>query len=174
MNYSNIIKHDCANGEGWRTTLFVSGCNFHCPGCFNQEAQDFNYGKLFDQDAELYLRNCLEDPLVTGLSILGGEPLHQDASDLFTLARLAVHAHKLGKNVWLWTGCKWEDIFTGDFDAISIYQQVLLSNCDVVVDGQFIESQKDLSLEFRGSKNQRIIDVNKTLEQNKIVLWEQT
>ena len=170
MNYSQLIACDTANGEGVRTSLFVSGCTNHCPGCFNQEAQDFNYGKLYTQDTENILLDCIKQPYISGLSILGGDPLCQNDMGLITLNFLAHKVHSLGKTVWLWTGFKWEDFnFTNNFSL----QSLLLSACDVVVDGPFIEAEKDLSLAFRGSRNQRIIDVRKTLEKGEIILYKE-
>lgn len=170
MNYSQLIACDTANGEGVRTSLFVSGCTNYCPGCFNQEAQDFNYGKLYTQDTENILLDCIKQPYISGLSILGGDPLCQDNMGLITLNFLTHKVHSLGKTVWLWTGFKWEDFnFTDNFSL----QSLLLSACDVVVDGPFIEAEKDLSLAFRGSRNQRIIDVRKTLEKGKIILYKE-
>ena len=170
MNYSQLIACDTANGEGVRTSLFVSGCTNHCPGCFNQEAQDFNYGKLYTQDTENILLDCIKQPYVSGLSILGGDPLCQDDMGLITLNFLAHKVHSLGKTVWLWTGFKWENFnFTNNFSL----QSLLLSACDVVVDGPFIEAEKDLSLAFRGSRNQRIIDVRKTLGKGEIILYKE-
>ena len=170
MNYSQLITCDTANGEGVRTSLFVSGCTNHCPGCFNQEAQDFNYGELYTQDTENILLDCIKQPYISGLSILGGDPLCQDDMGLITLNFLAHKVHSLGKTVWLWTGFKWENFnFTNNFSL----QSLLLSACDVVVDGPFIEAEKDLSLAFRGSRNQRIIDVRKTVEKGEIILYKE-
>ena len=170
MNYSQLIACDTANGEGVRTSLFVSGCTNHCPGCFNQEAQDFNYGKLYTQDTENILLDCVKQPYISGLSILGGDPLCQDDMGLITLNFLAHKVHSLGKTVWLWTGFKWEDFnFTNNFSL----QSLLLSACDVVVDGPFIEAEKDLSLAFRGSRNQRIINVRETLGKGEIILYKE-
>ena len=170
MNYSQLIACDTANGEGVRASLFVSGCTNHCPGCFNQEAQDFNYGELYTQDTENILLDCIKQPYISGLSILGGDPLCQDDMGLITLNFLAHKVHSLGKTVWLWTGFKWEDFnFTNNFSL----QSLLLSACDVVVDGPFIEAEKDLSLAFRGSRNQRIIDVRKTLGKGEIILYKE-
>ena len=170
MNYSQLIACDTANGEGVRTSLFISGCTNHCPGCFNQEAQDFNYGKLYTQDTENILLDCIKQPYNSGLSILGGDPLCQDDMGLITLNFLTHKVHSLGKTVWLWTGFKWEDFnFTNNFSL----QSLLLSACDVVVDGPFIEAEKDLSLAFRGSRNQRIIDVRKTLGKGEIILYKE-
>lgn len=170
MNYSQLIACDTANGEGIRTSLFVSGCTNHCPGCFNQEAQDFSYGKLYTQDTENMLLDCIKQPYISGLSILGGDPLCQDDMGLITLNFLAHKVHSLGKTVWLWTGFKWEDFnLTNNFSL----QSLLLSACDVVVDGPFIEAEKDLTLAFRGSRNQRVINVRKTLEKGEIILYKE-
>ena len=170
MNYSQLITCDTANGEGVRTSLFVSGCTNHCPGCFNQEAQDFNYGKLYTQDTENILLDCIKKPYISSLSILGGDPLCQDDMGLITLNFLAHKVHSLGKTVWLWTGFKWEDFnFTNNFSL----QSLLLSACDVVIDGPFIEAEKDLTLAFRGSRNQRIIDVRETLGKGEIILYKE-
>ena len=170
MNYSQLIACDTANGEGVRTSLFVSGCTNHCPGCFNQEAQDFNYGELYTQDTENILLDCIKQPYISGLSILGGDPLCQDDMGLITLNFLAHKVHSLGKTVWLWTGFKWENFnFTNNFSL----QSLLLSACDVVVDGPFVEAEKDLSLAFRGSRNQRIIDVRETLGKGEIILYKE-
>ena len=170
MNYSQLIACDTANGEGIRTSLFVSGCTNHCPGCFNQEAQDFNYGKLYTQDTENILLDCVKQPYISGLSILGGDPLCQEDMGLITLNFLVHKVHYFGKTVWLWTGFKWEDFnFTNNFSLKSM----LLSACDVVVDGPFIEAEKDLTLAFRGSRNQRVIDVYKTLEKGEIILYKE-
>lgn len=170
MNYSQLIACDTANGEGIRTSLFVSGCTNHCPGCFNQEAQDFNYGKPYTQDTENMLLDYIKQPYISGLSILGGDPLCQDDMGLITLNFLTHKVHSLGKTVWLWTGFKWEDFnFTNNFSLKSL----LLSACDVVVDGPFIEAEKDLTLAFRGSRNQRIIDVRETLGKGEIILYKE-
>ena len=170
MNYSQLITCDTANGEGVRTSLFVSGCTNYCPGCFNQEVQDFNYGKLYTQDTENILLESINYSYISGLSILGGDRLCQDDAGLITLNSLAHKVHSLGKTVWLWTGFKWEDFnFTNNFSL----QSLLLSACDVVVDGPFVEAEKDLSLAFRGSRNQRIIDVRKTLGKGEIILYKE-
>ena len=170
MNYGRIIKYDVANGEGVRTSLFVSGCTNHWPGCFNQEAQYCNYGNLYTQYTENILLESINHSYISGLSILGGDPLCQDDAGLIALNFLVHKVHSLGKTVWLWTGFKWENFnFTNNFSL----QSLLLSACDVVVDGPFIEAEKDLSLAFRGSRNQRIIDVRKTLGKGEIILYKE-
>lgn len=177
MNYAKIKHYDPANGEGIRISLFVSGCNFHCKGCFNYEAQDFDYGKPFLPDTMVEIEQLVENENIDGLSILGGDPLCQSECDITTLATLATYVKNLGKNVWIWSGFTWEQIFsksvTDEFDTLRTSRQMLITTCDVWVDGQFIESQKDLRLQWRGSNNQRVIDVQKSLQQNKIILWKE-
>lgn len=173
MNYGNIKFYDIANGEGIRTSLFVSGCTNHCPGCFNQEAQDYNYGQPYTPETEQTILEQISKPYIAGLSILGGDPLCQSNAGLTCLIELTNAVRGLGKTVWLWTGFVWEDV---DYFRMSINKaliKALLHNCDVVIDGPFVEAQKDLTLKYRGSSNQRVIDVQKTLAQDKIILYEQ-
>lgn len=173
MNYGNIKFYDIANGEGIRTSLFVSGCTNHCQGCFNKEAQDFNYGQFYTSETEQIILKQISKPYIAGLSILGGEPLCQNNAGLTYLIELTNAVHGLGKTVWLWTGFVWEDFDHIKMSLNKALIKALLYNCDVVVDGPFIEAQKDLTLAFRGSSNQRVIDVQKTLAQDKIILYEQ-
>lgn len=173
MNYGNIKFYDIANGEGIRTSLFVSGCTNHCPGCFNQEAQDYNYGQPYTPETEQTILEQISKPYIAGLSILGGDPLCQSNAGLTYLIELTNAVRGLGKTVWLWTGFVWETFMCMTDDLRSSLLYGLLTSCNVVVDGPFIEAQKDLTLAFRGSSNQRVIDVQKTLAQNKIILYEQ-
>lgn len=172
MNYGNIKFYDIANGEGIRTSLFVSGCTNHCQGCFNEEAQDFNYGQLYTPETEQTILKQISKPYVAGLSVLGGDPLCQDDVGLARLIKLVDSVHDLGKTVWLWTGFVWETFMCMTDDLRSSLLYGLLTSCDVVVDGPFIEAQKDLTLAFRGSSNQRIIDVPKTIQTGKVVLYD--
>ncbi len=175
MNYAKIIPYDIANGEGIRTSLFVSGCTNHCPGCFNPEEQDFNYGQPFNGNAFGVVIDNLAKPTTSGFSILGGDPLCQDLTGILWLMILCEYTHSIGKNVWLWTGFVWEDIMgkPTENDKHALFQQQLLRRCDVVVDGPFIEAQADRALLWRGSANQRVIDVKKTLEQGQIILYKE-
>lgn len=158
MNYAQIRHYDIANGDGIRTSLFVSGCNFKCKGCFNKEYQNFNYGNPFTTETEAQILNYINEYGVSGLSILGGEPLEQDE----TLYEFLKKVKKIGKTIWLWTGFK--------FESLNPVQRKLVEDCvDILVDGEFKEQLKDMRLKFRGSSNQRIIDVKQTLVQNKIV-----
>lgn len=167
MNYGNIKFYDIANGEGIRTSLFVSGCTNHCQGCFNEEAQDFNYGQLYTIETERIILEQISKPYIAGLSILGGDPLCQTVEDKLDLLSLITKTRSLHKTIWLWTGFTWEEAIT------NVMNRGIFALCDVVVDGPFIEAQKDLTLAFRGSSNQRIIDVQKTIAQDKIILYEQ-
>ena len=173
MNYSQLIACDIANGEGIRTSLFVSGCTNHCPGCFNQEAQDYNYGQPYTPETEQTILEQISKPYIAGLSILGGDPLCQSNAGLTCLIELTNAVRGLGKTVWLWTGFVWEDVNHFKMSINKALIKALLHNCDVVIDGPFVEAQKDLTLKYRGSSNQRVIDVQKTLAQDKIILYEQ-
>lgn len=173
MNYARIIPYDIANGEGVRTSLFVSGCTNHCPGCFNPELQDFGYGEPFTPQIAEAIMKMVSESTISGLSILGGDPLCQNPFDMRLLCELCCRIRQLGKTVWLWTGFVWEDIFSSSNSSNrDAYQRLLLSDCDVVVDGPFIEAQADRTLKWCGSANQRVIDVHETIKQGQIILYE--
>ena len=163
MNYGKIRKYDTANGPGIRATLFVSGCIHNCKGCFNKELQDFNYGKLFDKETKDSFISLSKNPLVAGVSILGGEPMHH-AKDPSFLGLLHSLKFNVKKPVWLWTGYTYEEILKDEF------KRKVLEFVDVLIDGRFDESKKNLMLKYRGSSNQRVIDVKKTIEANEIIL----
>lgn len=164
---------DIANGEGIRVSLFVSGCDFHCYNCFNKEAQDYNNGKQFTEAEFNTICELLHQPYIAGLSLLGGDPLCQDSTGFHIMNQLALTARSLGKTVWLWTGFKWEDIWNDESD-MRIYRQSLISLCDVVVDGQYIDSLRDLTLKWRGSSNQRVILSRMSINQKEPILMEGT
>ena len=169
MHYSNIIEEDIANGQGVRTTLFVSGCKFHCKGCFNSEAWDFNYGKEYTEETEKYILDQIKKPYIKGLSLLGGDPLWQNMDGLKQLRQLVQKVHNLGKTVWIWSGFTYESLLDGSGDGKEADERIcLVHDCDVFVDGLFENDLKDLSLAWRGSKNQRVIDVRKTFEHLKV------
>lgn len=170
MNYAKIRNLDIANGLGVRVSLFVSGCTNNCPNCFNPELQDFKYGKEFTEDTLKEIIDLLKDDVISGLTILGGEPLCQDIGGLLVLKRLCdIVNFELHKNVWIYTGFKWEDIKhdTGNYKEDFKYE--LLHAADVVVDGPYIDKLSDCFLKFRGSSNQRIIDVQHTLIKGEVV-----
>lgn len=168
MKYAKINLFDIANGEGIRVSLFVTGCKFHCKGCFNQDAQDFSYGKDFTSESAELILNRLKDERFDGLTLIGGDPLWQTTKDIKTLTKLCKEVHKLNKNVWIWSGFTWEDIFSGNEEEQKARQE-LISNCDVFIDGLFEEDKKDLSLAWRGSSNQRIINVKESLKENSVI-----
>ncbi len=172
MNYADIKKADIANGLGVRVSVFVSGCNHHCKNCFNPEAWDFNYGKEFtDEEIDKVIKE-LDHPYVTGLSLLGGEPLeHINQQGLLPLLR-KVKQQLPDKNVWCYTGYTFDNEVMGNMFNNWEETPELLSYIDVMVDGKFEEEKKDIKLRFRGSSNQRIIDVKKSMKNKKVVLYE--
>ena len=153
MNYASITRADIANGTGFRTSLFVSGCARKCPGCFNPEAQDEKYGKVFDGSAKEKLFKELAEPWCRGLSLLGGEPLSRLSDNRKAVIQLAREVKKKfpDKDIWCWSGYTLEEIQADES------MKDILKYVDVLVDGPFIEEQKDLSIPFRGSRNQRIL-----------------
>ena len=174
MNYAAIKKHDIANGPGVRVSLFVSGCTHHCEGCFNPETWDFQYGTPYTAETELEILEALEPDYIRGLSLLGGEPLepeHQAA--LLPLLRRFSRLYP-DKTIWCYTGYTFETDLLDRMCNEWEYTKELLSYIDVLVDGEFIDEQKDLSLRFKGSRNQRIIDVPKSLKTGTTVLWDES
>lgn len=171
MNYATIKKTDVANGPGVRVSLFVSGCTHHCKGCFNQEAWDFQYGQPYTQATEEEILTALAPSYITGLTLLGGEPFEPaNQAALLPLLR-RVRAQLPEKTIWAYTGYVLEpDLLTGKLGDWAITREIL-SYLDVLVDGPFVLAQKDISLRFRGSSNQRLIDLPKTLAQDKVVWW---
>lgn len=171
MNYGEIKKYDIANGIGVRTSLFVSGCTHHCKKCFNPETWNFNYGKPYTKETEDEIIESLSPYYIAGLSLLGGEPFEpQNQAELLGLLR-RVREELPMKNVWCYSGYLFEEL-SGKVPsrARCEYTDEMLSLIDVLVDGEFIEEKKDISLHFRGSSNQRIIDLKKTFECGEISL----
>lgn len=164
MRYGQIRKYDVANGPGIRTSVFVTGCTHHCPQCFNEEYQDFQAGTLWTQKETETLLSYLALPEVEGLTLLGGEPF-QNTDGLIPLVK-SIRQHSQ-KSIWIYSGYTWEQILSQP------EQYELLRHCDVLVDGLFIAAQKDLRLRFRGSANQRIIDIAASLNNNSPVLLEE-
>ena len=172
MNYADIKRVDVANGTGVRVSLFVSGCNHHCKECFNPEAWDFNYGKKFDQTAENEIMQHLNHPYITGLTLLGGEPLeYKNQLELLPLIKKVKQKYP-EKNIWCYTGFTFENDVLEKMCKNWEETKELMSYIDVLVDGKFMIDLKDVSLKFRGSSNQRIIDVKKSLKENKTILLE--
>lgn len=162
MNYAQIRHYDVANGPGVRASIFVSGCTHNCKNCFNKEAQDFNYGNLYTKEVEDKFMKYVLDDNTKGVSILGGEPLMQTMDD--SLLNLLKRIKKeTNKEIWLWSGYTYEEAI------LSEKRREILNYVDVLVDGRFEEENKSLLIKFRGSTNQRIIDLNKTRKEGKIV-----
>lgn len=169
MNYLHIDKASIADGLGVRTVLWVSGCTVGCKGCQNPESWNFNAGKPFDNSAYDELMKSIDKPYIRGITISGGHPL-EDQSVYMILLLIRVIKDKFpSKDVWLYTGYKWEDIMSGSKTCFDYYRRLVVELCDVVVDGEFRIDQHDSALAFRGSKNQRIIDVKNALMTGSII-----
>lgn len=178
MNYATIKKNDIANGVGVRVSIFVSGCRRHCKNCFNKDTWSFDYGTPFTKETISEIIEAASHDYINGLSLLGGEPFEPENQS--ALLELLVEFEKKlpQKNVWCYTGFDFEkDLISGKVGDKNTVMQ-MLSKIDVLVDGAFIEELKDMSLLFRGSSNQRIIDVKKSLAEKKAVLldgkWQRT
>ena len=171
MNYAEIKYWDIAHGIGVRTTLFVSGCRHRCLECFNSEAWDFDAGSAFTEDVAEQILSSLETPYVDGLSVLGGEPLEpENQKDLAPFLEL-VRSRVPKKDIWMWTGFVYEDLADASSRANTPDLARILSCVDVLVDGPFVNELKDITLRFRGSSNQRIIDLTRTRETGEVCLW---
>ena len=166
MKYAKIRKMDISNGEGVRVSLFVQGCSFHCKNCFNQETWDFNGGKEFTTAEVQKIIELANKDYIAGLSVLGGEPLHPNNIESVSMLCEYFKFKYPEKSIWVCTGFKYEDIIKME-NNYNIFNYI-----DVLVDGQFEEDKKDLTLKWRGSSNQRVIDCKKSLAENKIILKE--
>lgn len=173
MNYATIKYCDIANGEGVRTSLFVSGCRRHCPNCFNAVAWDFGYGAPFTKEVRNEILESLAPGYINGLSLLGGEPFEpENQPGLLDLSRRIKAAYP-EKSIWSFTGYLFDrDILAKKLGPWEVTQE-LLSYLDVLVDGPFVASLKNLNLRFRGSSNQRLIDVPASLKTGAVVLWDE-
>ncbi|MDU5417147.1 anaerobic ribonucleoside-triphosphate reductase activating protein [Peptoniphilus harei] len=163
MNFAQIRKYDVANGPGIRTTIFVTGCTHKCHNCFNEDYQDFDFGDPWTPKETAEVIEDLKLDEVKGLTILGGEPFQNEVDLLEVLRDIK---KEVQKDIWIFSGYTYEEILK-DED-----KKKLLEECDILVDGRFVEALKDLNLRFRGSSNQRIIDVQKSLESNEVVLFD--
>lgn len=173
MYYSVIKKCDIADGPGVRVTLFVSGCTHHCEGCFNPETWDFQYGEPFTEGAADEILKALSPDYIAGLTLLGGEPLeYANWTALLPFVR-EVKERFSNKGIWCYTGYLFDRDILDTFCKKWEDMKEFLSYLDVIVDGEFIQAKKNISLRFRGSENQRIIDVQESLRQGKTVLWEE-
>lgn len=171
MYYGKIKNCDIANGEGVRVSIFVSGCTNHCKNCFQPETWSFNYGKPYTKDTENELLRLLEPGYINGLSVLGGEPLEPaNQPEVLKLIERVRHEYPK-KNIWVFSGFTFEELKTDGAYPRTKYTDELLGSIDVLVDGRFDQSLYDISLRFRGSSNQRLIDMPATLSAGKIVLF---
>lgn len=175
MNYAEIKYFDIANGVGVRTTLFVSGCRHHCEGCFNPVQWDFAAGDPFTREVEDEILESLDPAYVTGITILGGEPMEPENQEVLLPFLERVRAERPGKGIWLFSGFRWEELTGAEPGArcrVDGMTDRLLELLDVLVDGRFVLAQRDISLRFRGSSNQRLIDVPATLASGEVTWWQ--
>lgn len=179
MRYASIRNLDISNGEGVGVSLFVQGCPFHCKNCFNSETWDFNGGKEWTEETKNKFIELINRPYIKRVSFLGGECLAEQNLDEVLKLVQEIRISFPEKTIWLYTGFQWEQIMypivTDDFnperDKILEMRKEIVSNVNVLVDGEYIDGQRDITLAFRGSKNQRVINVKQTLEQGIIVLY---
>ena len=169
MNYAEIKKYDIANGEGVRVSLFVSGCRRHCKGCFNSVAWDFDYGKPFTEETEEEIFEALSPYYISGLSLLGGDPLEPENRAALLPFLKKFHEKFPQKDVWCYTGYTYESGTLKEDDGEGVRE--FLREIDILVDGPFVEELKDIRLKFRGSSNQRVLDLRRTIESGNIVLY---
>lgn len=177
MRYSSMRNLDISNGEGVGVSLFVQGCPFHCFGCFNSDTWDFNGGKEWTEKTKDKFIKLINRPYIKRISFLGGECLaEQNLDEILSLIK-QIRISFPDKTIWLYTGYSYSEIFRGQSSCLSqeglnnFKRREIIKLCDVVVDGEYIDEQKDLSLKWRGSKNQHVIDVKQSLAQNKMVLY---
>lgn len=163
MNYGQIRKYDVANGEGIRTSIFVTGCNHHCKGCFNEEYQDFDFGEKWTDKETREVIEDLKLQEVSGLTLIGGEPMEHPRELKEIVKKIK---REVDKSIWVYSGFTYEKILEDE------EKLALLKECDILVDGLFIEKELDLSLRFRGSRNQRVIDIQKSLANGEVTIWD--
>lgn len=172
MFYGEIKERDIANGIGVRVSLFVSGCTNRCKGCFNKQTWDFNFGEEYTAETENRIIELLNPDFVTGLTLLGGEPFEPKNQEELLKLTDRVKKEMPSKTIWCYTGFTYEKLKTDGEYCRTEFTDRMLNNIDVLVDGKFVEEKKNIRLKFRGSENQRIIDLNKTRAENKIVLLD--
>ncbi|MBR2528121.1 MAG: anaerobic ribonucleoside-triphosphate reductase activating protein [Blautia sp.] len=170
MNYAAIKFNDIANGLGCRTSLFVSGCTHHCPECFNQQAWDFSYGSPFTEQTQDEILASLMPSYISGLTILGGEPMEIVNQEALLPFLCKVRDSFPGKTIWIYSGYTWEELMDeSNHRCHGPYTRKILSLADILVDGEFQIARKNIALAFRGSENQRIIDIQKSLRENAVI-----
>lgn len=172
MHYCNIKNCDIANGVGVRVSLFVSGCRNHCKNCFQPETWAFDYGEEFTEETEEKLLKMLAPSYIKGLTVLGGEPMEPENQKALLPFLKKVKAAYPDKTIWLYSGFTFEEMHDPDCRAHTDCTDWILSLLDVLVDGRFVEEKKNISLRFRGSENQRLIDVPATLARGSVTPWD--
>ncbi|MBE6008083.1 MAG: anaerobic ribonucleoside-triphosphate reductase activating protein [Lachnospiraceae bacterium] len=172
MNYGDIKYIDVANGPGVRVSIFVSGCSHHCKGCFNEETWDFNFGEAYTSETEDRIMEYLKPNHIRGLSLLGGDPMEPSNMEALVPLLKRVKAELPHKDIWCYTGCLFERDVLGKLMEKYSFTKDFVENIDILVDGPYVEELKNVNLRFRGSENQRIIDVKKSLEKGETVLWD--
>lgn len=171
MYYGEIKNYDIANGSGVRVTLFVSGCTNHCEGCFQPQTWDFHFGEPFTEDTENEIIQMLAPEYINGLTLLGGEPFEPENQRVLLPFMRRVKEKYPDKNIWVFSGFTYDEMLTDGSRCRCECTDEMLSLADVLVDGRFVLAEKDISLRFRGSSNQRLIDLNKTRETGMVTLW---
>lgn len=175
MNYHNITHDDMLNGDGLRVVLWVAGCSHHCKGCQNPVTWDPNSGIPFDEDAKQEIFTELSKEYISGITFSGGDPLYiENVKEIFDLIK-EIKEKFPTKTIWLYSGYKWEEIFSNsdlipNYETIYDYRKEIIELCDVFVDGEYVEDKRDVSLKWCGSSNQRIIDVQKSIGENRIMV----
>ncbi len=172
MNYGEIKNFDIANGEGVRVSLFVSGCTHHCKNCFNKDTWAFDYGEPFTKETEDKIIKELTPDYISGLSLLGGEPFEPSNQEGLIKLLRRVKAELPDKNIWCYTGYLFDKELLSPSRARCEYTDEMLSYIDVLVDGEFVQELYSITLQFRGSSNQRIIDVKKSLAEGKVIEYK--
>ena len=179
MHYAQIRSMDISNGEGVGVALFVQGCHFHCPSCFNQDTWDFNDGKEWTEETKETFLKLADKPYMKRVSFLGGECLaNENLEGIYDVIKDVKEIFP-DKKIWLWTGYAWESIFNPivtdnldlERDKLIKLRQEIVKMTDILVDGRYIHEQKDMNLKFKGSKNQRVIDVKESIKQGKVVIY---
>lgn len=181
MNYASIREMDISNGESIGVALFVQGCHFHCKNCFNSETWDFNGGKEWTEDIKNKFLKLIDKPYINRISILGGEPLADENVENILKLVNEIRISFPNKNIWIYSGYTFEEMQllskgldqeSMRFNKYNKMRQDILKSCDVLVDGRYIDSERDITLKWRGSKNQRVIDLKKTYQEKRMVLYE--
>ena len=172
MNYGNIKECDIADGPGVRVSLFVSGCRHHCKGCFNEETWNFNYGQPYTEETEAEILNSLDSNFIQGFTLLGGEPFEPENQRALYPFLQKVKARFPHKTIWMFSGFTYEELLTEGSHPHCEVTEAILKMADVLVDGRYDDALRNIGLRFRGSSNQRLIDLPQTRQAGHVVLWD--